>query len=204
MKLPLTGKALLAIDYGDLRSAGYSASDLKSAGYSASALRSAWYSASDLRSAGYSASALISAGYSVSALIIAGYSVSDLKSVGYSASDLRSIEALEAEIPKLEKPYSRLWKEIQMKKRIHKQSDWGPEKPSDNICGTPMCTAGHLVNMAGEAGYKLKDATSWSIAASIIHYKAHPDIPPQNFNSIPQELALAYIEQMAKYEEENA
>jgi hypothetical protein len=63
-----------------------------------------------------------------------------------------------------------------------------------------MCTAGHLVNLAGEAGYKLKNETSWAVAATILHYKAHPDLPPQNFNSIPQDWAIAYIKHMAKVE----
>ena len=128
---------------------------------------------------------------------------SDLRAAGYSLSDLREIERIIKDIPKLEKPYSKLWKDIQTKNRIHKQSTWGPEKcPKVNLCGTPMCTAGHLVNLCGDAGYKLKDATSWEIAAEIIHNKAHPDIPHQDFGNIPQDVALAYIEQMAAIEEE--
>ena len=170
-KLPFTGKALIAVD------------------------------ASALRRAGYSVSALISAGYSVSDLRSAGYSVSDLRSAGFSLSDLISLKELIKSIPKLKNPYSQLWREIKEKKRCHQQSQWGPDSPPENICGTPMCTAGHLVNMAGVAGYKLKDATSWSTAATIIHQKAHPDIPHQNFGNIPQDSALAYIKQMAEIEE---
>ncbi len=70
----------------------------------------------------------------------------------------------------------------------------------DNICGTPMCTAGHLVNMAGEIGYKLKSKYGWANAAMLIHLKSNPDLPVQNFGSIPQEWALAYIEEMAERE----
>jgi hypothetical protein len=105
-------------------------------------------------------------------------------------------------IPILEKPYSRLWKDMQDKKRIHNQSKWGPDcDPEINICNTPMCTAGHLVNMAGSAAYKLKNATDWKYAASVIHRKAHPDLPAQNFGGIPQEFAEEYIKQMAEIEE---
>ncbi|NJN99525.1 MAG: hypothetical protein HC875_38215 [Anaerolineales bacterium] len=151
-KCPLTGKALLAIEQGALRSVGYSLSDLISA--------------------------------------------------GYSASDLEEVEDIIKNLPKLVNPYSQLWKEIQEKKRCHQQSTWGPEEePKNNICGKPMCTAGHLVNMSGKAGYELKNKTSWRVAAELIHRKAHPDIPSQNFGSIQQELALEYIKQMAEYEE---
>ena len=105
-------------------------------------------------------------------------------------------------VPKLEKPYTRLWQEIQTRKRIHNQSNWGPEKcPQEaNVCGTAMCTAGHLVNMAGARGYELKQEFGWARAASIIHQKSCPDLPEQNYGSIPQEWALAYIEEMAERE----
>jgi hypothetical protein len=63
-----------------------------------------------------------------------------------------------------------------------------------------MCTAGHLVQLAGDAGWKLKERYDWIGAATLIHYKAHPNLPPQNFGSIPQEWALAYIKHMAKVE----
>ena len=109
--------------------------------------------------------------------------------------------ALLAQVPKLDKPYSRLLADIESKRRIHKQSTWGPEcDPVDNVCGTPMCTAGHLVNMAGEIGYKLKDKFGWAGAARLIHQKSRPYAPPQNFGSIPQEFAMAYIRERAKEE----
>ncbi len=105
-------------------------------------------------------------------------------------------------IPVLEKPYTKLWNDIKDKKRVHKQSDWGPEScvAEDNICGTAMCTAGHLVNMAGIVGYQLKDKYGWRMAAMLIHQKSSPDLPCQNFGNIPQEWALAYIEEMANRE----
>lgn len=39
-------------------------------------------------------------------------------------------------------------------------------------------------------------------AASLIHMKSRPDVPPQNFGSIPQDFAMAYIEQRAKEEQD--
>lgn len=63
-----------------------------------------------------------------------------------------------------------------------------------------MCTAGHLVNMAGEMGYKLKDKYGWAFAASMIHEKSCPHLPQQNYGGIPQEWAEAYIEEMARLE----
>lgn len=63
-----------------------------------------------------------------------------------------------------------------------------------------MCTAGHLVNMGGTEGYKLKKEYGWEKAASLIHLKAHPTAPTQNFGSIEQSHAIAYIELMAEYE----
>jgi hypothetical protein len=204
----------------DLISAGYSASDLKSAGYSASDLISAGYSASDLKSAGYSASSLKSLGYSASALKSAGYSASDLKSAGcrasdlisagYSASDLKSagysasaLKSLEKSIPLVDKPYSKMWSNIKSNLIKHDQITFGPDcDPTTNLCKTAMCTAGHLVNMGGAMGYALKEKyDSFAIAASLIHYKAHPYWPCQNFGVIPQENALAYIETMAIHEE---
>ncbi|MBX9851858.1 MAG: hypothetical protein K2X86_08875 [Cytophagaceae bacterium] len=93
-------------------------------------------------------------------------------------------------------------KNINNKKRTHKQLDWGPEKcpEESNVCSTEMCTAGHLVNMAGSIGYDLKDKYGWEMAATLIHKKSCPDFPIQNFGNIPQEWALAYIEEMAERE----
>ena len=181
--------AALASDGGSaLRSAGYSVSELRSAGYSVRELRSAGYSVSELRSAGYSASALRSTGYSVSELRSAGYSVSDLP-----------------EVPVILSPYTSLLKDIRSKARLHKQSTFGPEiEPVANVCKTPMCTAGHLVQMAGEAGWKLKEQFGFAAAASMLHFAAHPDYPHQNFSNIPDSHALAYIEWMADVESAQA
>jgi hypothetical protein len=135
----------------------------------------------------------------LSALLSAGYSASALRSAGYSASEL---EDFLADVPLVERPYSRLWADLKAKARVHKQSTWGPDTAiaDDNVCGTPMCTAGHLVQMAGAAGYALRLKYGLSGAATLIHMKAHLDEPPQNFDSIPQDWALAYIEMMAAKE----
>jgi hypothetical protein len=124
-----------------------------------------------------------------------------LLAAGYSASDLRAAQEEWDSIPIIPKLYSTLLADIQAKRRIHKQSTFGPDcDPKENICGTPMCTAGHLVNMAGEVGYKLKSKYDWRGAARLIHMKNRPDAPAQNFGYIPQEFAMAYIEERAAEE----
>jgi hypothetical protein len=106
-------------------------------------------------------------------------------------------------VPVIEKPYSRMLADIRERRRVHQQSTFGPDDdPKTNLCNTAMCTAGHLVNMAGEAGYKLKNAVGgFAEAARLIHLKSRPDVPPQDFGSIPQAYALAYIEKRAEEEE---
>ena len=106
-------------------------------------------------------------------------------------------------VPIIEKPYTKLLEDINNKKRCHNQSTFGEIEdfdPNLNICGTPMCTAGHLINMAGEAGYNLKKKYGFAGAALLIHTKSCPERPCQNFNNIPQDWALAYIETEAEYE----
>jgi hypothetical protein len=113
-------------------------------------------------------------------------------------------------VPVIEKPYTKLLSDIQNKIRCHKQSTWGPiETIADfdankNICETAMCTAGHLVNMAGLEGYKLKAIYGFAGAAALIHAKSCPGRPCQNFGSIPQDFALAYIETEAEFEASQA
>lgn len=127
----------------------------------------------------------------------------DLRGAGYSASDFPEWD----NIPTLNKPYTQLLHDINKKKRIHTQSTFGALEDfnaAKKVCKTPMCTAGHLVNMAGKRGYELKNKYGWATAATLIHQKAHPDYPVQNFGAIPQEWAMAYIEDMAERENEGA
>lgn len=56
--------------------------------------------------------------------------------------------------------------------------------------------------MAGQVGYELRKKYGWSTAARMIHFKAHPDQPCQDFGAIPQDFAMAYIETMAEREAE--
>ncbi len=167
----------------------------------------AGYSLSEARAAGCSLSAALAAGYSLSAALAAGYSLSEALAAGYSLSAARAAgyknDGEWDSIPVLDKPYSRLLADIEAKKRVHDQTTFGPEcDPKNNLCGTRMCTAGHLVNMAGEVGYKLRQKHGWAVAASLIHYKSRPDIPPQSFGNIPQNMAMAYIRERAKEEAE--
>ncbi len=112
------------------------------------------------------------------------------------------MQALEDSIPLVEKPYTKILAGIKARELIHKQSTFGPDErvAEENICNTPMCTAGALVYLGGDKGWELKKKYQWRIAAGLIHYKAHPTLPAQNFDSIPQEWAMAYIERMAEIE----
>ena len=148
--------------------------------------------------------ALLNAGASWSALRNAGASLSDLLNAGASLSALRG-DLNEDDIPLVKKPYSRMLAEIKAGERIHKQSTFGPENaPVVHTCGTPMCTGGHLVQMGGKKGWKLKERFGFAGAAALIHAKAHPGWPCQDFGSIPQDWAMAYIETMAKREAKEA
>jgi hypothetical protein len=149
-------------------------------------------------SAGFTASEVLSAGFTASEVLSAGFTASEVRSAGYKEKDLDEWES----IPVLEKPYTKLLKDLKDKKRIHNQATFGPDYDpgAENVCGTPMCTAGHLVNMAGKIGYDLKAKYGWAQAAALIHFKTHPGEPIQNFSAIPQDWAMAYIEEMAERE----
>jgi hypothetical protein len=128
-----------------------------------------------------------------------GFTLAEIRAAGFTK---KQIDELEARIPLIEKPYTEILSGIKARERIFKQSTFGPDQdtPEFNICNSAMCTAGHLVNLGGSAGWKLKEEFDYSIAAALIHYKAHPNLPPQNFGAIPDEWALAYIEEMAEIE----
>ena len=112
-------------------------------------------------------------------------------------------EEIYKDVPLVENPYTNLLNDINSKKRKHNQADYGPKyDPKENLCGTQMCTAGHLINMGGESGYALlKKCGSFSEAATLIHLKSCPDMPLQNFGGIEQSHAMAYIELMAEFEQ---
>ncbi len=148
------------------------------------ALRSAGYTARDLRNAGYIASDVLSA----------GYTASDVRSAGYEMPP-------DDEIPLVHMPYTRMLADIKSSLRKHDQSTFGPDyDPATNLCGTAMCTAGHIVQMAGPAGYALKNRFGFDVAAFLLFERAHPGWPQQNYGIIPQEWAMAHIEVMAERE----
>lgn len=132
-------------------------------------------------------SALLAAGYSASALLAA----------------IKKDYPEYAAIPVIENPYSCLLGDIKKKKRILDQSTFGPrEDPEKNLCKTPMCVAGNLVNLVGAVGYEMANRYGFETAASLIHIKIRPDAPLPNFNAVPNEWTMAYIE--ARAEEEKA
>src|SRR5665213_538569 len=186
----------------DFVSAGWRLSDFVSVGWRLSDFVSAGWRPSDFVSAGWCPSDLKAAGWRPSDLKAAGWRPSDLKAAGWCLSDFKAVQAEWDSIPILKKPYAHLLSDIKEGKRIHDQSTYGPNlDPKENLCGTHMCTAGHLVNMAGEIGYRLKEKYGWAVAAMLIHKKSRPDVSPQIFGAIPQEFAMAYIEERAAEEE---
>jgi len=146
---------------------------------------------------------LYAAGFTPSQLCAAGFTPSQLCAAGFTMDQLYAAGEILADVPLLEKPYTRLLAEIKSGDRKFDQSTFGPgtHVQEKHLCETPMCIAGHLVNMAGEAGWKLKEHYhSFVCAAALLHAKAHPNLPPPNFSSIPDDWALAYIEEMATIE----
>lgn len=126
---------------------------------------------------------------------------SAFRSAGWTPSDLKEVTDEYDAIPIIEKIYTKLLAQIQKGERLHDQKTFGPDcDPATNLCKTPMCTAGHLVNMCGEAGYKLKARYGFAEAARIIHLKNRPDAPVQNFGGIPQKFVMAYIQERAAEE----
>src|SRR5205085_2004216 len=104
-------------------------------------------------------------------------------------------------IPVLEKPYTRLLADIEAGSRLHDQSTFGPDcDPKTNLCKTPMCIGGHLVNLAGEIGYALARKYDFAAAARLIHLKSRPDATPPSFGAIPNAWTLAYIRARAAEE----
>jgi len=151
----------------------------------------------------------INAGY-ITKLVNAGY-ITDLANAGYitELANAGYITKLAnagyftklVDVPVIDKPYTRIVSDIKEGRRIHRQSTFGPDRdPSTNLCKTPMCTAGHIVNLAGPEGYALKEKYGWSAAAAILFEKAHPGWPQQNYGNIPQEWAMAFLETMAERE----
>jgi hypothetical protein len=191
LKAGITALQLLEAGYtaSQLLEAGITALQLLEAGYTASQLLEAGITASQLLEAGYTASQLLEAGITALQLLEAGYTASQLLEAGITASQL-----LEA-VPKIDKPYTTIFSDLNNGKRAHDQSSFGT-----NVCGTPMCIAGHLVNLAGEDGWVLKNKVGFSEAAALIHAASHPDKPCPNFGSYPDEWALAFIEEMAAFE----
>jgi len=196
------------VSWGDLRAAGFSLRVLHAAGARWGDLLAAGASLHDLLADGASWGELHAAEVSWGDLRAAGASWDDLLAAGARLRDLRAAGAvplklggLESSVPIVENPYTRILADIQAGQRLHDQSTFGPEcDPATNLCGSAMCTGGHLVNLGGAAGYALKDKYGWATAAALIHEKAHPGWPCQDFGMIPQENALAYIEYMAACE----
>ena len=95
--------------------------------------------------------------------------------------------------------YSSILLDIKKERRHLDQSTVGKETPPLNLCDSPMCIAGHTVNLLGEKGYALARKYGVVIAARMIH-RASCDFPLPRYDNYPNEWALAYIQEMAERE----
>jgi hypothetical protein len=154
-----------------------------------------------IATAGCTASEMLRAGCTVSQMLRAGFTASQMLDAGCTASQMREA-GFTADIPLLIKPYTSILADIDAGARLFRQDTFGPDGgvSKNHLCKTAMCTAGHLVHIAGLKGKKLKEKYGFAGAAALIHAKANPDYPCQNFGSIKDKFALAYIREMAEVE----
>jgi hypothetical protein len=111
----------------------------------------------------------------------------------------------EQKIPTIPNLYSLMLAAIKDEQRVLDQSTFGPESdPGTNLCDSPMCIAGHTVNLAGAEGYKLKNVFGFAGAARLIHNASRPDVGAPRYDVYPSEWALAYISERAAEEKAKA
>jgi hypothetical protein len=105
-------------------------------------------------------------------------------------------------VPFVENLYSKILEGIRSEQRILDQATFGPDEgvAPVNVCRTPMCIAGHTVNVAGAAGMGLKKRYGFDGAAALIHAKSRPGTPRPRYDTYPDDWALAYIEERAAEE----
>jgi hypothetical protein len=133
-----------------------------------------------------------------------GWSAKTLVQAEWSLKDLLEDKEWE-KIPFVTCPYSQIFDDILTGRRKHDQNTFGPARYGGvGECGTPMCTAGHLISLAGNAGIDLCTKFGVEIAAVVIHSKWRPDVPAPNFGPIPIAYALAYIQERAKEEDQTS
>jgi hypothetical protein len=105
-------------------------------------------------------------------------------------------------VPVVSNLYSQIWAGIKGSIRKIEQSTFGPDcDPAENLCKTPMCIAGHTVNLAGAEGYKLAEQIGFASAALLIHRASCPDVAAPRYDNYPNEWAVAYIETRAEEEQ---
>jgi hypothetical protein len=105
-------------------------------------------------------------------------------------------------IPIVGNLYSRMFADIQAKHRALDQRSFGSVcgPSAETLCNSPMCIAGHTVNMAGGEGYTLERKVGFALAATLIHQVSRPDVSPPRYDDYPDDWALAYIEERAAEE----
>ena len=103
-------------------------------------------------------------------------------------------QSMIGEIPRLERPYSRLWEATKGCAVNFDMDHW------HNACRTTHCAAGWIVTLAGAAGAALELRCGTPAAARLILLKSCPaDWPLPNFFA-SNEAAAAFISHMAERE----
>ena len=131
--------------------------------------------------------------------IFASQAISRAQLSGLSGAQLSGLSGAQV-VPNVPSLYGRIWADIQAQLRLLDQSTFGPDEgPGGNVCGTPMCVAGHTVNLAGENGYALAKDLGFAGAALLIHRASCPlDVSPPRYDNCPNDWTAAYIELMAE------
>jgi hypothetical protein len=95
------------------------------------------------------------------------------------------------EVPKIERIHTKVYEAASAPNALNMQF-W-------HSCETTHCRAGLVVHLAGEAGYKLEQATSVVFAAMQIHKASGSPISPTKFHGY-NDVALADMKKLAEAE----
>jgi len=179
-RLVLRGADLRGADLrgADLRDADLRDADLRDADLRGADLRDADLRGADLRDADLRGAVLRDA---------------DLRGADLRDADLRgAVLSYPDDVPLIENLHSKLLTAVGEAGEHLAMGAW-------HTCKTTHCRAGHAINLAGDAGYKLEDAVGSATAGALIYHRAYPDQKIPNFYAADK-VALADIRACAERE----
>lgn len=107
-------------------------------------------------------------------------------------------------IPEIkDNPYTSILSQISKGEITFDQKEYDSLKTYDkdrDIKNTGLNLASHIIELAGKAGYNLREYTSYKLAAGLIHKKKYPTVPVFNFDIPDNIFGMAYIETLAAFE----